>query len=65
MRDFDYYHAQMGAVEAARVAYAQIPSAQQGSACDNCGQCAGKCPYDVDIARHVQAAHLVLGSSSA
>jgi len=60
VRAFDYYRAHAGP-EVARRMYGLIPADQRGSACDDCGQCERKCPYGVNIARHVQAAHLMLG----
>jgi predicted aldo/keto reductase-like oxidoreductase len=61
MRDFDYYYTQAARPDIARTMYSQIPPAERGSACDNCGRCAFKCPYGVNIAAHVRAADLVLG----
>ena len=61
VRAFDYYYAQQGFPQVARTMYAEIPHQERGSACDNCGECDAKCPYGVSIARHVQAAHLMLG----
>jgi predicted aldo/keto reductase-like oxidoreductase len=61
MRAFDYYHVQQGRPPIARAMYHQIPSGQRGSACDDCGKCAGKCPSGLNIARQVRAADLILG----
>ena len=61
VRAFDYYYTQAGRPDVARMMYGQIPPAARGSACDDCGKCVPKCPYGVNIARHVQAADLVLG----
>ncbi|UCH35131.1 MAG: aldo/keto reductase [Armatimonadota bacterium] len=60
MRTFAYYYAQAGAPQFARAEYRAIPAAASGKLCDDCGACTAKCPYGVDIARHVRAAHLVL-----
>lgn len=61
IRDLDYFYAQEGQPEFARRMYREIPPSARGSACDNCGTCASKCPYGLDIARRVRAADLVLG----
>jgi predicted aldo/keto reductase-like oxidoreductase len=60
VRAFDYYREHAGP-EVARRMYALIPAHERGNACDDCGECDGKCPYGVNIARHVRAAHLMLG----
>jgi predicted aldo/keto reductase-like oxidoreductase len=60
MRAFAYYYAQAGMPQFARAEYRAIPSAASGGLCDDCGACAQRCPYGVDIARQVRAAHLVL-----
>jgi len=60
MRAFAYYYAQAGAPHFARAEYRSMPAAASGKVCDNCGACAAACPYGVDIAGHVRAAHLVL-----
>jgi len=61
VRALDYYYVHSRQPQVARTMYAGIPDDQQGSACDGCGECHGKCPYGVDLARHVQASHLLLG----
>jgi len=60
MRAFGYYYTQAGMPQFARAEYRAIPTAGCGGLCDDCGACAAQCPYGVDIARHVRAAHLVL-----
>jgi len=60
MRAFAYYYAQAGMPQFARAEYRAIPDAGSGGRCDDCGACGAQCPYGVDIARHVRAAHLVL-----
>lgn len=61
MRVFDYYYVQAGYGEFARGMYRSMPPGQRGAACDDCGECAAKCAYDIDIARRVRAADLILG----
>jgi predicted aldo/keto reductase-like oxidoreductase len=61
VRNLNYYYAQAGRPELARHLYHLIPAEQRGGACDGCGECAAKCPQGLSIARHVQAAHLLLG----
>lgn len=60
VRAFDYYYVQSGCVELAKATYAEIPAGQRPERCDNCGECQGKCPYGVDIARRVQASGVML-----
>jgi len=61
VKAFDYYYAALGCLDYARAAYAQLPEASRGSACQGCGACTGRCPRGVNLAAHVQASHLVLG----
>lgn len=62
VRDFTYYHEQLGLPLTAAERYGELRIGETALACADCGRCEERCPMNVPVRRLIREAHARLGT---